>query len=60
MSVSQSAVFLLVARSLMSVFETTGAVAALFIHWKGLNASVSGSVKGVAFILKDMLISQEL
>ena len=44
----------------MSAFETVGAVAALFVPWEGLDTSVSGSLKGVAFVLKDMLKFQEL
>lgn len=59
-SLRQSALFLLVATSVVSVFETTGAIAALFVPWEGLDTSVSGSIKGVAFILKDMLRFQEL
>lgn len=59
-SLQQPALFLLVARSVVSVFETTGAVAALFVPWEGLDTSVSGSIKGVAFVLKDMLKFQEL
>lgn len=59
-SLRQSALFLLVATSVVSVFETTGAIAALFVPWEGLDTSFSGSIKGVAFILKDMLRFQEL
>lgn len=35
-SVQQSILFLLVARSVLSLFETTGAVAALFVPWEGV------------------------
>lgn len=59
-SLQQSARSLLEARSLVSVFETTRAVAALFVPWEALDTSVSGSVQGAAFILKDMLRFQEL
>jgi len=59
-SLCQSALLPLVARSVVSAFETVGAVAALFVPWEGLDTSVSGSLKGVAFVLKDMLKFQEL
>lgn len=59
-SLQQSALFLLVARSAVSMFETTGAVTALFVPWEDLDTSVSGSIKGVAFSLKDILKFQEL
>lgn len=59
-SLQQSGLFLLVARSAVSMFETTGAVAALFVPWEDLDTSVSGSIKGVAFGLKDILKFQKL